>query len=95
MPIVTRVCVHRATRLIKSRQCAGKEYAQRKPRARGSSLVIPFACYTGIVPLHDAISNELKLKAAIITLPGAIYQRPPFIEAVNRVLRVVCVLVRR
>jgi H/ACA ribonucleoprotein complex subunit 4 len=44
--------------------------------------------YVGIVRLHDAISNELKLKAAIETLTGAIYQRPPLIAAVKRVLRV-------
>ena len=44
--------------------------------------------YVGIVRLHDAISDELKLKAAIETLTGAIYQRPPLIAAVKRVLRV-------
>jgi H/ACA ribonucleoprotein complex subunit 4 len=44
--------------------------------------------YVGIVRLHDAISNELKLKSAIETLTGAIYQRPPLIAAVKRVLRV-------
>jgi len=44
--------------------------------------------YIGVVRLHNAIENEQKLARAIDTLRGALFQRPPLISAVKKVLRV-------
>ena len=44
--------------------------------------------YLGIVRLHSAIEGELKLKKALETLTGALFQRPPLIAAVKRQLRI-------
>lgn len=44
--------------------------------------------YVAIVRLHSAIPEETKLKQAIGTLTGALFQRPPLISAVKRQLRI-------
>jgi H/ACA ribonucleoprotein complex subunit 4 len=44
--------------------------------------------YVGIVRLHSAIENEVKLARAVETLTGALFQRPPLISAVKRQLRI-------
>eukprot|EP00357_Protocruzia_adherens_P017690 CAMPEP_0114975998 /NCGR_PEP_ID=MMETSP0216-20121206/2418_1 /TAXON_ID=223996 /ORGANISM="Protocruzia adherens, Strain Boccale" /LENGTH=439 /DNA_ID=CAMNT_0002336857 /DNA_START=1674 /DNA_END=2993 /DNA_ORIENTATION=- len=44
--------------------------------------------YVGIVRLHSAIESELKLKQALETLTGAIFQKPPVIAAVKKELRI-------
>ncbi len=44
--------------------------------------------YVGVVRLHSAIENENKLKRAVETLTGALFQRPPLISAVKRQLRI-------
>ena len=44
--------------------------------------------YVGIVRLHSAIESESKLRKAIETLTGALFQRPPLISAVKRQLRI-------
>ncbi|KAL1915481.1 uncharacterized protein VTP21DRAFT_6605 [Calcarisporiella thermophila] len=44
--------------------------------------------YVCVVRLHDAIESEKKLGAALETLTGALFQRPPLISAVKRQLRV-------
>jgi len=44
--------------------------------------------YVCVVRLHNAIENEMKLARAIEMLTGALFQRPPLISAVKRVLRV-------
>ena len=44
--------------------------------------------YVGIVRFHNAIENQKKVAQALETLSGALFQRPPVIAAVKRVLRV-------
>ena len=44
--------------------------------------------YVAIVKLHAAIDHENKLVKALDTLTGAVFQRPPLISAVKKVLRV-------
>ncbi len=44
--------------------------------------------YVAILRLHDAIPSEKELWAKIQQLTGAVFQRPPAISAVSRVLRV-------
>jgi len=44
--------------------------------------------YVGIVRLHGAIDNEIKLAKAIQELTGPVFQKPPAIAAVKRELRV-------
>mmetsp|Transcript_16677 Transcript_16677/g.26034 ORF Transcript_16677/g.26034 Transcript_16677/m.26034 type:complete len:490 (-) Transcript_16677:129-1598(-) len=44
--------------------------------------------YIGIVRLHSALSDNLKLNRAVETLTGALFQRPPLISAVKRQLRI-------
>jgi H/ACA ribonucleoprotein complex subunit 4 len=44
--------------------------------------------YVAIVKLHAAIDNENVLVKALDTLQGAVFQRPPLISAVKKVLRV-------
>lgn len=44
--------------------------------------------YVAIVKLHAAIDNENKLVKALDTLTGSVFQRPPLISAVKKVLRV-------
>merc|ERR1712070_670724 len=44
--------------------------------------------YMSVLRLHDTVANSAKLKAAIETLTGALFQRPPLISAVKRQLRV-------
>ncbi|XP_045152236.1 H/ACA ribonucleoprotein complex subunit DKC1-like [Echinops telfairi] len=44
--------------------------------------------YVGIVRLHNAIEGGPQLARALETLTGALFQRPPFIAAVKRQLRV-------
>lgn len=70
------VCVDRATRLVKSQQAAGKEYV-------------------AILKLHGPIPTEengpsakTRVCQALEKLTGALFQRPPLISAVKRVLRV-------
>ncbi|KAH8044083.1 hypothetical protein JL720_17213 [Aureococcus anophagefferens] len=66
------VCVDRATRLVKSQQSAGKEY------------VAVLRC---VLRLHGPC-DKAKLKRAVETLAGALFQRPPLISAVKRQLRI-------
>lgn len=44
--------------------------------------------YVSIVKLHAPIENENKLIKALDTLTGTVFQRPPLISAVKKVLRV-------
>jgi predicted rRNA pseudouridine synthase len=44
--------------------------------------------YVCVVKLHDKIESEKKLAAALETLTGALFQRPPLISAVKRQLRI-------
>ena len=44
--------------------------------------------YMSVLRLHDTVASSAKLKAAIETLTGALFQRPPLISAVKRQLRV-------
>merc|ERR1712010_292563 len=44
--------------------------------------------YISVLRMHDAIEGISKLKGAIETLTGALFQRPPLISAVKRQLRV-------
>jgi H/ACA ribonucleoprotein complex subunit 4 len=44
--------------------------------------------YVGIVRLHSALDDEMKLHKAVETLTGAVFQRPPLISAVKRQLRI-------
>lgn len=44
--------------------------------------------YVAIVKLHAPIENENKLVKALDTLTGSVFQRPPLISAVKKVLRV-------
>merc|ERR1711907_770139 len=44
--------------------------------------------YMSVLRLHDTVASQQKLKAAIETLTGALFQRPPLISAVKRQLRV-------
>jgi H/ACA ribonucleoprotein complex subunit 4 len=44
--------------------------------------------YVAIVKLHAPIENENKLQKALDTLTGSVFQRPPLISAVKKVLRV-------
>lgn len=44
--------------------------------------------YVAIVKLHAPIENENKLQKALDTLTGTVFQRPPLISAVKKVLRV-------
>mmetsp|Transcript_16891 Transcript_16891/g.25445 ORF Transcript_16891/g.25445 Transcript_16891/m.25445 type:complete len:483 (+) Transcript_16891:107-1555(+) len=44
--------------------------------------------YVGIVRLHSALTEDIKLYKAIETLTGALFQRPPLISAVKRQLRI-------
>jgi len=44
--------------------------------------------YVAVVRLHENISSEKKLQAAITQLTGALFQRPPLISAVKRQLRI-------
>ena len=44
--------------------------------------------YVAIVKLHAPIANENKLVKALDTLTGSVFQRPPLISAVKKVLRV-------
>lgn len=44
--------------------------------------------YVAIVKLHAPIANENKLIKALDTLTGSVFQRPPLISAVKKVLRV-------
>lgn len=44
--------------------------------------------YVGIVRLHSALDDEIKLHKAVETLTGAVFQRPPLISAVKRQLRI-------
>lgn len=68
------VCIDRATRLVKSQQGAGKEYV-------------------AVMKLHgdkgsfEQVTEE-QVKAALETLTGACFQRPPLIAAVKRQLRI-------
>merc|ERR1719247_2959724 len=44
--------------------------------------------YMSVLRLHDTVASAAKLKGAIETLTGALFQRPPLISAVKRQLRV-------
>ena len=44
--------------------------------------------YVGIVRFHNAIEDAKKVAQCLETLSGALFQRPPVIAAVKRVLRV-------
>lgn len=44
--------------------------------------------YVAIVKLHAPIANQNKLEKALDTLTGSVFQRPPLISAVKKVLRV-------
>ncbi|KAJ3373308.1 centromere/microtubule-binding protein cbf5 [Allomyces arbusculus] len=44
--------------------------------------------YVSVLRLHDAVDSERKVAAAIETLTGSLFQRPPLISAVKRQLRV-------
>merc|ERR1711865_972731 len=44
--------------------------------------------YIAVLRAHDTIASVGKLKSAIATLTGALFQRPPLISAVKRQLRV-------
>ncbi len=44
--------------------------------------------YVAVVRFHDTVAEEAKLAQAIETLTGPLFQRPPLISAVKRVLRV-------
>ena len=44
--------------------------------------------YVAVVRFHDTVDEEAKLARAIETLTGPLFQRPPLISAVKRVLRV-------
>lgn len=44
--------------------------------------------YVAIAKLHAPIENENKLQKALDTLTGSVFQRPPLISAVKKVLRV-------
>lgn len=44
--------------------------------------------YVGVVRLHAAVENEGQVVRAVETLTGALFQRPPVISAVKRVLRI-------
>ena len=44
--------------------------------------------YVCVIRLHDRIESEAKFARALETLTGALFQRPPLISAVKRVLRV-------
>lgn len=44
--------------------------------------------YVAVVRFHDKLEDEAKLARAIETLTGPLFQRPPLISAVKRVLRV-------
>merc|ERR1712070_1054331 len=44
--------------------------------------------YMSVLRLHDTVARSAKLKGAIETLTGALFQRPPLISAVKRQLRV-------
>ncbi|KAJ3338717.1 centromere/microtubule-binding protein cbf5 [Gonapodya sp. JEL0774] len=44
--------------------------------------------YVCVLRLHDALESEKKMTAALETLTGALFQRPPLISAVKRQLRV-------
>eukprot|EP00299_Pterocystis_sp_00344_P004680 c15951_g1_i1.p1 GENE.c15951_g1_i1~~c15951_g1_i1.p1 ORF type:complete len:476 (-),score=112.63 c15951_g1_i1:68-1495(-) len=44
--------------------------------------------YIGVLRLHAALENEVKLVSALETLTGALFQRPPLISAVKRQLRI-------
>lgn len=47
--------------------------------------------YVAIVKLHGPIANEKVLIKALDTLTGSVFQRPPLISAVKKVLRVRCI----
>ena len=44
--------------------------------------------YVCVIRLHDRIESEAQFARALETLTGALFQRPPLISAVKRVLRV-------
>ena len=44
--------------------------------------------YVGVVRLHKALDQPVKLHRAVETLTGALFQRPPLISAVKRQLRI-------
>lgn len=44
--------------------------------------------YICVLKLHENIESELKLRAALENLTGALFQRPPLISAVKRQLRI-------
>lgn len=44
--------------------------------------------YVAVVRFHDTVDEEAKLARVIETLTGPVFQRPPLISAVKRVLRV-------
>lgn len=44
--------------------------------------------YVCVLKLHENIESELKLRAALENLTGALFQRPPLISAVKRQLRI-------
>lgn len=44
--------------------------------------------YISVIRLHSGIDSEKKLEAAVETLTGALFQRPPLISAVKKRLRV-------
>lgn len=70
------VCLDRATRLVKSQQSAGKEY------------VCVLKLHSPIVTKEDGPSAKAQVSQALEKLTGALFQRPPVISAVKRVLRV-------
>ena len=84
------VCIERATRLVKSQQSAGKEYVC-VVRLHGPTKrkKLEKVCVCQEQHSEGPVERAHSRCAQVLEkLTGALYQRPPLISAVKRVLRI-------